>query len=134
MKEDWREVLRHYPMLLSGGATLVEKDGVVYLVAVGSAPAGNNAEIVARSDAQRAILKFANGFTTRMTDEAREELTIVERNMKEEVLHDVETAIQRIRQEASGVIPGLVSIGRWRSSEDTRVFIAFVAKLGGSGL
>jgi hypothetical protein len=65
-----------------------------------------------------------------MTDEAREELTIVERNLKEEVLRDVEEAVRRIRQEASGVIPGIVSIGRWRSLDDTRVFIAFAAKLG----
>jgi len=133
MAEDWREVLQHYPILFSGGATLVEKEGNVYLVAVGSAPAqSRQAETVARADGQRAILRFANGFTTRMTDEAREELTIIERNLKEEVLRDVEEAVRRIRQEASGVIPGIVSIGRWRSLDDTRVFIAFAAKLGNS--
>jgi hypothetical protein len=130
MEDDWREVLRRYPALLSGGATLAEKDGAVYLVAVGSAKADSTqAQTVAKSDAQRAIVKFANGFTTQVTDEASEELVIVEKNLKEEVLRDTEEAIRRIKQEASGVVPGLVSIGRWRSSEGSRLFIAFAAKL-----
>jgi len=64
-----------------------------------------------------------------MTDEAHEELIIVEREMNEEVLRDVEMAVQRIRQESSGVIPGLVSIGRWRSLDGSRMFVAFAAKL-----
>jgi hypothetical protein len=127
--DDWRKVLQHYPALITGGATLVEKDGIVYLVAVGSAPVGNTAEIVARSDAQRAILKFANGFTTRATDEAREELVIVENNLTEKVLRDSEEMLRRISQEATGVIPGLVSIGRWRSAEGVRTYIAFATKL-----
>ena len=129
MEKDWREVLWQYPTLLSGGASLVKKDGAVYLLAVGSAPVSPQAEIIARSDAQRALLRFANGFTTRLTDEAREELVIVERNLQEEVLRDVEVAVRRIRQEATGVIPGFVSIGRWRSLDDTRVYVAFAAKL-----
>lgn len=131
MEEDWRAVLRHYPMLLSGGATLVEKDEAVYLVAVGSAPAHppQAAITIAKSDARRAATRFLNGFTTRMTDEVREELIIVERNLNEEVLRDVEESVRRIRQQAGGVIPGLASIGRWRSLDDTRVFIAFAAKL-----
>ena len=111
MEADWREVLQNYPTLLSGGAALAEKDGTVYLVSVGSAPVGNRAEIVARADAQRATLKFANGFTTRSTDESREEFVIIERNRQEKVLRDTEEALRRIRQKASGVVPGLVSIG-----------------------
>jgi len=44
-------------------------------------------------------------------------------------LRDTESAIRRISQEASGVVPGFVSIGRWRSSDGSRVFIAFAVKL-----
>jgi hypothetical protein len=127
--EDWHEVLRHNPAVLAGGATLVEKDGIGYLVAVGSAPVGNTADIVAKADAQRAILKFAKGFTTCATDESREELVIVEKNLTEKVLRDSEEVLRRISQEATGVVPGLTSIGRWRSADNTRVNVAFVAKL-----
>ena len=129
MEADWREVLRNYPTLLSGGAALAEKDDTVYLVSVGSAPVGNRAEIVARADAQRAILKFANGFTTRSTDNAREELVIIERDRQEKVLRDTEEALRRISQQALGVVPGLVSIGRWRSADGSRVFVAFAVNL-----
>jgi len=128
MEDDWRKVLRNYPTLLSGGATLAEKDGIIYLVAVGSAPAGNRAEIVARADAQRAILKFANGFTILSNDVSREELITVERERKEEILRDTEEAIRRISQQASGVVPGLIAIGHWRSADGDRIFVAFAAK------
>jgi hypothetical protein len=130
--DDWRKTLQHYPALLTGGATLVEKDDAVYLVAVGSAPdQSRQAETIARSDAQRAVVKFANGFTTRATDEAREELVTVEKDLKEKILRDTEVEIRRINQEASGVIPGLTSIGRWRSTDGARVYMAFATKLGG---
>ena len=135
MEDDWREVLRHNPMLLSGGAALAEKDGAVYLVAVGSAKAGSDplqarqAETVAKLEAQRAILKFANGFTTTVKDTARQSLVLVEQGMEEKVLLDAEDSIRRIRQEASGAVPGLTPIGRWRSADDSRVFAAFAAKL-----
>ena len=129
MDDDWREVLRNYPTLLSGGATLAEKDGTVYWLVVGSAPVGNRAEIVARADAQRAILKFTKGFTTCIDDLASEILVTVERDRKEEILRDTEEAIRRISQKTSGVVPGLVSIGRWRSADDDRVYAAFAAKL-----
>ena len=97
-------------------------------VGCASAPVGNRAEIVARADAQRAILKFANGFTTCIDGAASETLITVERERKEEILRDTEEAIRRIRQQASGVVPGLVSIGRWRSADGDRIFVAFAAK------
>lgn len=135
MEEDWRSVLRLYPNLLSGGATLVKKEGAVYLVAVGAAKnhsdpvRSRQTEIVAKSDAQRAIVKFANGVTTQVTDDAREETVIVEQRLNVEVLRDTEEVIRRIKQDTSGVVPGLMVIGRWRSSDDSRIFIAFAKKL-----
>jgi len=130
MEDEWRDLFWRYPSLLSGGATLAEMDGAVYLLAVGSAPAqSRQTEVVAKADAQRAVLKFANGFTTRTTDDVREELMIVERGLQEEVLRDAEKAIQRLYQEASGVVPGLVSIGRWRSMDGARVYVAFAVGL-----
>jgi len=132
MDDEWRDTFWRYPALLSGGATLAELDGSVYLLAVGSAPAqSRQADVVAKADAQRAVLKFANGFTTRMDDVVREELVIVERGLQEEVLRDVEKAIQRLHQEATGVVPGLTPIGSWRSVDGTRFFFAFAVELHG---
>jgi hypothetical protein len=125
MEDDWREVLRHYPMLLSGGASLVEKDGAVYLVTVGSALSERAATVTAH----RVAVTFSKGFTIRAVDEAREELIIVERNQSEEVLRDVEAAVQRIGQSATGVVPGLASIGRWHCPDGVRVYVAFAVEL-----
>lgn len=121
------EQVKQHSILSWGGCDLVQMDGVEYLVAVSSVEVGTKKlpqlRTIAAAKAKRELLLMIKGSnitsSTEMT--TSEEVVVVDGESK---VSTIETYFEKIREEADGVVQGMVPLGMWYSDDRSLFFYA----------
>ena len=132
VEEAWQQPLLSRPWLLQGGLALHEQDQALWLLVVEGRPlSGNPAEdrlqlpLLAQTQARNAAARFLSGATiTSGETESEQRLFDSVGNKDETVL----TLSEIAREDVSGVVDGMKTIGSWISTDRNIAYFAYVLR------
>ncbi|HEY8668856.1 MAG TPA: hypothetical protein VIL86_19570 [Tepidisphaeraceae bacterium] len=136
IEEPFATILAQHPLLLqSAGARVFRHEGSLYLIVVGMTEAKGESSAerlrqikVARVQAQKEAVAFAEQTSVVATDERKVQTTITQESNSKS-LSQVETLNETTVAKVHGVLKGLPEVGTWYSPDGTLFFCAVGRKL-----
>lgn len=138
VEPDWEYALFSHPRLLKGGAILYHDSGEWWAVGVGAAkltgnPANDqmNAPRAAQLDAQRNIIKYLVGFSSKSNSESVEEIMIIMAGNGAESSSILESLQKITNERANGFIRNMRKGGSWKSLDKKLLYQVHAVNVDG---